>query len=343
MKVLLAGAARAPGSAPSPPSPCSPSWRAPAPAAGTAVTAVSRPVSAEPAIPPPTRSSAHRTGWYRLCDRLACRAYGHANSGYPVAARALGSRCSPPGTPTPATAAHRRARSCSGSTAGPGHVALVTDRRRLLRPRPHPGGPTTSSTPRSATVGGVYHVSLARIETGFVHPDRLPRLVRPDLRRSAAHRRRSMRDRQIAARPDPADRLAAAHAHLVRAVEALTTSEAWRQMLERRRPASRPTAPTTSCSSASNAPTPPGSPASAPGTRSAAGSARARRASRSSRRASTGRSLSLPTRAQSVTRRRRQARQAARVPRRPRLRPGPDRRASSCPSRAVRADWTRAR
>lgn len=41
-----------------------------------------------------------------------------------------------------------------------------------------------------------------------------------------------MTDRQNSARPDPADRLAVAHEHLVRAVEDLTTGEAWRQMLD---------------------------------------------------------------------------------------------------------------
>jgi antirestriction protein ArdC len=41
-----------------------------------------------------------------------------------------------------------------------------------------------------------------------------------------------MTNRQIGERPASADRLSAAHEHLVRAVEDLTTSEAWRRMLE---------------------------------------------------------------------------------------------------------------
>jgi hypothetical protein len=114
------------------------------------------------------------TGWYRLCDRLVCRAYGYANSGYPTAAAhwvamvesgaaRAGDRCSPAGAfvywaPDP-------------GSDGAGHVALVTaadpscDPRRIAVVSNDVGDTTVGQ-------GGVYQVSLAALESGFVRPDR---------------------------------------------------------------------------------------------------------------------------------------------------------------------------
>ncbi|WP_019872951.1 hypothetical protein [Sporichthya polymorpha] len=113
-----------------------------------------------------------RSGWHRLCDRLVCRAYGYANSGYPSAiahwtamAQAglahPGDRCPPPG-----------AFVFWDTGAGePGHVALVISRAGC-----NPNRITAVSNDVLDTTvgnrGGVYHVTLARLESGFVQPSR---------------------------------------------------------------------------------------------------------------------------------------------------------------------------
>lgn len=66
------------------------------------------PADVAAAVRTATNHVGQRSGWHRLCDRLVCRAYGHANSGYPTAtahwndlqARGLahpGDRCPPLG------------------------------------------------------------------------------------------------------------------------------------------------------------------------------------------------------------------------------------------------------
>ena len=113
-----------------------------------------------------------RGGWHRLCDRLVCRAYGYANSGYPSATAHWtamqqaglahpGDRCPPPG-----------AFMFWDTGAGqPGHVALVISRAGC-----NPNRITAISNDVLDTTvgnrGGVYHVTLARLESGFVHPAR---------------------------------------------------------------------------------------------------------------------------------------------------------------------------
>ena len=110
-----------------------------------------------------------RSGWYRACDRLACRAYGYANSGYPTALahwNALaaagyahpGDRCPPPGAFAFWTTGVGRA----------GHVALVTSGAVSCDPN---GITLVSNDVLDAVAGasgGVYHVTLARLENGFV-------------------------------------------------------------------------------------------------------------------------------------------------------------------------------
>ncbi|MBA3741500.1 MAG: hypothetical protein H0X00_00905 [Sporichthya sp.] len=109
-----------------------------------------------------------RSGWSRLCDRLACRAYGYANSGYPDAlahwsamGRAglahPGDRCPPPGAFA----------FWDTGPGQPGHVALVISRAGC---NPHRITVVSNDVLDAATgaQGGVYHVTLARLEAGFV-------------------------------------------------------------------------------------------------------------------------------------------------------------------------------
>lgn len=108
-----------------------------------------------------------RSGWYRLCDRLACQAYGYANSGYPTALAHWaamsrgglahpGDRCPPPGSFA----------FWDTGPGQPGHVALVISRAGC-----NPNQITlVSNDVLDAAIGaqgGVYHVTLARLESGF--------------------------------------------------------------------------------------------------------------------------------------------------------------------------------
>ncbi|MGQ0631611.1 MAG: hypothetical protein ACT4P1_11245 [Sporichthyaceae bacterium] len=140
----------------------------PGPAAGVPVAA---PVSSAPAIRAALSLVGANSGWYRLCDRLACRAYGHANSGYASASVHWGAmlaagfahpgdRCPPPGSFV-----------FWSTSSADGHVALVAssdadcDSSRIT---------LVSNDVLDAergNIGGVYHVTLARIESGFVATD----------------------------------------------------------------------------------------------------------------------------------------------------------------------------
>lgn len=142
---------------------------------GGPATAAETPVPAAAAVQPAIATAQSlvgtRTGWYRLCDRLACRAYGHANSGYPSALAHWqtmlatghaypGDRCPPPGS------------FVFWQTDGPGHVAVVTVSDAYCDPAHIRMVSNDVLDAEAATVGGVYEVSLTRIETGFVHTDR---------------------------------------------------------------------------------------------------------------------------------------------------------------------------
>jgi hypothetical protein len=113
-----------------------------------------------------------RSGWHRLCDRLVCRAYGYANSGYLTAAAHwaamsrgglahAGDRCPPPGSFA----------FWDTGPGEPGHVALVISRAGC-----NPNRITLVSNDvldaATGAHGGVYHVTLARLETGFVSSTR---------------------------------------------------------------------------------------------------------------------------------------------------------------------------
>jgi len=111
-----------------------------------------------------------RSGWNNKCDRLACRAYGYANSGYDSATThwvaLLATGHAHPGDRCPPAGAF-----AFWATGGPdGHVALVVasdprcdpDRIQLV----------TNDALNSTTgfTGGVYLVTLTQIESGFMHP-----------------------------------------------------------------------------------------------------------------------------------------------------------------------------
>lgn len=132
-------------------------------------TAGGTPRSPEGAIRAGLSMVGTRTGWYRLCDRLVCRTYGHANSGYPTAAAhwtALATaglahpddRCPPPGSFL----------FWSTGAGEPGHVALVASADGTCSPH----GITVVSNDVLDTAtgnwGGIYHLTLARLETGFL-------------------------------------------------------------------------------------------------------------------------------------------------------------------------------
>lgn len=113
-----------------------------------------------------------RTGWSRMCDRLACRAYGFANSGYASAAEhwaamaAAGhahplDRCPPVGS------------FMFWATGTPlGHVALVVENDGTCDPKRIKVVSNDVLDPVTGNDGGVYLVTLRQIETGYVRADR---------------------------------------------------------------------------------------------------------------------------------------------------------------------------
>lgn len=138
-------------------------------------TAAGTPVDASAAVQPAIATAQSligtRTGWYRLCDRLACRAYGHANSGYPTALAHWqtmvetghahpGDRCPPPGS------------FVFWSTDGPGHVAVATSSDAYCDPTHIRVVSNDVLDTEAETRGGVYEVTLRRVETGFVRAER---------------------------------------------------------------------------------------------------------------------------------------------------------------------------
>jgi hypothetical protein len=109
-----------------------------------------------------------RSGWSRQCDRLACHAYGFANSGY-VSASAhwasmlatghghTGDHCPPVGS------------FMFWSTPGPdGHVALIVQSDAACDPDRIELVSNDVLDRRTGYDGGVYLVTLTQIESGFV-------------------------------------------------------------------------------------------------------------------------------------------------------------------------------
>ena len=109
-----------------------------------------------------------RSGWNNKCDRLACRAYGFANSGYDSASAHWyamvatghahpGDRCPPVGA------------FVFWATRGPdGHVSLVVQSDPSCSPDRIKVVSNDVFNNVTGYDGGVYLVTLAQIENGFV-------------------------------------------------------------------------------------------------------------------------------------------------------------------------------
>ena len=109
-----------------------------------------------------------RSGWYNRCDRLACRAYGYANSGYESATvhwtRMLATGHARPGDRCPPLGAF--VYWATGSPAG--HIALVVQADAGCDPARIKVVTNDALDHVTGFTGGVYLVTLAQIETGFM-------------------------------------------------------------------------------------------------------------------------------------------------------------------------------
>jgi hypothetical protein len=109
-----------------------------------------------------------RSGWYNRCDRLACRAYGYANSGYESASvhwsRMLATGHARPGDRCPPLGAF--VYWATGSPAG--HIALVVQADAGCDPARIKVVTNDALDHATGFTGGVYLVTLAQIETGFM-------------------------------------------------------------------------------------------------------------------------------------------------------------------------------
>lgn len=109
-----------------------------------------------------------RSGWYNRCDRLACRAYGYANSGYESASahwqRMLATGHARPGDRCPPLGAF--VYWATGSPAG--HIALVVQANPGCDPARIKLVTNDALDHATGFTGGVYLVTLAQIETGFM-------------------------------------------------------------------------------------------------------------------------------------------------------------------------------
>lgn len=109
-----------------------------------------------------------RSGWYNRCDRLACRAYGYANSGYESATvhwtRMLATGHARPGDRCPPLGSF--VYWATGSPAG--HIALVVQADTGCDPARIKVVTNDALDHATGFTGGVYLVTLAQIETGFM-------------------------------------------------------------------------------------------------------------------------------------------------------------------------------
>jgi hypothetical protein len=109
-----------------------------------------------------------RSGWYNRCDRLACRAYGYANSGYESATlhwtRMLATGHARPGDRCPPLGAF--VYWATGSPAG--HIALVVQADPGCNPARIKVVTNDALDHATGFTGGAYLVTLAQIETGFM-------------------------------------------------------------------------------------------------------------------------------------------------------------------------------
>jgi hypothetical protein len=109
-----------------------------------------------------------RSGWENMCDRLACRLYGYGNSGYPTAyahwTYLRGSGQAHPGHRCPPVGAFMFWTSSSPA----GHVATVVGNDGTCRPEGIQLVTNDWGDARTGSWGGVYLVTLAQIEDGWM-------------------------------------------------------------------------------------------------------------------------------------------------------------------------------
>ena len=109
-----------------------------------------------------------RSGWHGMCDRLACRLYGYGNSGYPTAyahwSHLRGSGRAHPGHRCPPVGAFVFWTSSSPA----GHVATVVGNDGTCWPEGIQLVTNDWGDARTGAWGGVYLVSMAQIENGWM-------------------------------------------------------------------------------------------------------------------------------------------------------------------------------
>ncbi|MGE3813359.1 MAG: hypothetical protein AB7I24_17605 [Candidatus Nanopelagicales bacterium] len=141
-------------------------------ATGTVVVPPGTPTDVAGAVAAALDLVGARSGWYNRCDRLACRAYGYANSGYESASvhwtRMLATGHARPGDRCPPLGAF--VYWATGSPAG--HIALVVQTDPGCDPARIKVVTNDALDRATGFTGGVYLVTLAQIETGFMSRSR---------------------------------------------------------------------------------------------------------------------------------------------------------------------------
>lgn len=109
-----------------------------------------------------------RSGWYRKCDKLACRMYGYYNSGYPTATvhwyRLLATGHAHPGARCPPVGSFVFWATASSA----GHVAFVVGNDGTCRPQGITVVTNDWGDTHTGATGGVYATTLAGIENGWM-------------------------------------------------------------------------------------------------------------------------------------------------------------------------------
>ena len=109
-----------------------------------------------------------RSGWYRKCDKLACRMYGYYNSGYPTATvhwyRLLATGHAHPGDRCPPVGSFV----FWATSSSAGHVAFVAGSDGTCRPQGITVVTNDWGDTRTGVTGGVYATTLASIEDGWM-------------------------------------------------------------------------------------------------------------------------------------------------------------------------------
>jgi len=150
--------------------PCPPDDPDCTPEPGSTLPAPGGPVS--PRVSSALRTAADlvgtRSGWYRKCDKLACRMYGYYNSGYPTATvhwyQLLATGHAHPGDRCPPTGSF--VFWATNSTAG--HVAFVAGNDGTCQPQGITVVTNDWGDRTTGTTGGVYATTLAGIENGWM-------------------------------------------------------------------------------------------------------------------------------------------------------------------------------